>query len=181
VFDGEKEGPYLPADKTNPVNTYGASKLAGEMAIRQIWDRFYIVRTSWLYGKNGRNFVYTILDLANRKNEIRVVEDQIGAPTWTVNLARVLSKVIRTGQFGIYHATDETDGGISWHRFAEEIVKLANLDCRVVPVKSAEFPRPAKRPVNSVLDLKYVKMILNRELPSWKDSIENFLQSQIIE
>jgi dTDP-4-dehydrorhamnose reductase len=181
VFNGEKTGPYTPEDKTDPINTYGASKLAGENAIQQVWDRFYIVRTSWLYGKNGKNFVNTILNLANRQKEIRVVDDQTGSPTWTVSLAHVLSKLIRTGKYGIYHATDETDRGISWHRFAEEIVRVAHLDCRVIPVKSSEFPRPAKRPINSVLDLKYVKMVLNQELPIWKDSVKKFLQYQIIE
>ena len=181
VFDGEKEEPYMPTDITNPINMYGASKLAGENAIRQIWDRFYIIRTSWLYGKNGKNFVHTILDLAKGQNELKVVDDQIGSPTWTVSLARVLSKIVTTGKFGIYHVTDETDGGISWFRFAQEIVKLAHLDCRIIPVKSSEFPRPAKRPLNSFLDLKYVKMILNRELPLWKDSIKIFLQNLVIE
>ena len=175
VFNGEKKGPYAPDDKTDPINTYGASKLAGENAIRRICDRFYIVRTSWLYGKNGKNFVHTILDLAKSQNEINIVDDQIGSPTWTVSLARVLSKIIRTGKFGIYHVTDETDGGISWHRFAEEIVGLAHLDCRVIPVKSSEFPRPAKRPKNSTLDLAAIQSLLGERLPDWKDSLREFI------
>jgi dTDP-4-dehydrorhamnose reductase len=175
VFDGEKEKPYAPADRTGPINTYGASKLAGEDSIQRIWERSTIIRTSWLYGKYGKNFVLTILDLAKDQNEIRVVDDQIGSPTWTVSLARVLSKIIKTGKFGIYHVTDETDGGISWHRFAEEIVKLANLDCRVIPVRSTEFPRMAKRPKNSVLDLTAAKRVLGTEILSWEKSLKVFL------
>lgn len=181
VFDGEKEESYVPADKTDPINTYGHTKLAGENVIQQVLDRFYIIRTSWLYGKNGKNFVNTILDLAKSQNEIKVVDDQIGSPTWTVSLARVLSKIIVTGRYGIYHVTDETGGGISWHRFAEEIVRLMHLECRVAPVKSSEFPRLAIRPKNSVLDLTYVKMILNQELPLWKDSLNTFFQDLMLE
>jgi dTDP-4-dehydrorhamnose reductase len=172
VFNGEKKGPYAPDDQTDPINTYGASKLAGENAIRNIWNRFYIIRTSWLYGKNGKNFVNTIQKLAKDKDEIRVVDDQIGSPTWTVSLARVLSKIIGTRKFGIYHVTDETEGGISWFRFAEEIVGLAHCDCRVIPVKSSEFPSPAK---NSVLDLATAKRVWEEDYPAWKESLQNFL------
>ncbi len=177
VFDGEKEEPYIPMDKTNPINSYGSSKLAGENAIRQIWDRATIIRTSWLYGKNGKNFVNTILDLAKKQNEIRVVDDQSGSPTWTVSLARVLSKLIVTGRYGIYHVTDETNGGISWFRFAEEIVRMAHLDCRVVPVKTSEYPHPAKRPKNSVLDVAATKMILRAEFSSWEKSLKEYLST----
>jgi dTDP-4-dehydrorhamnose reductase len=177
VFNGEKKIPYAPDDKTDPINTYGASKLAGENAIRKTWDRHYIVRTSWLYGKNGKNFVHSILDLAKNQDEIKVVDDQIGSPTWTVSLAHALSKIIMTGKFGIYHVTDETDGGISWHRFAEEIVGFAHLDCRVNPVKSSEFPRPAKRPKNSVLDVAAAKMILGAEFSPWEKSLKEYLST----
>jgi dTDP-4-dehydrorhamnose reductase len=175
VFDGEKEELYVPDDKTDPINKYGASKLAGENAIRQIWDRFYIIRTSWLYGKNGKNFVHTILDLARNQNAIRVVDDQIGSPTWTVSLARALSKIIQTGEFGIYHVTDVTGKGISWYRFAQEILSLAHLENRVIPIKSAEFPQAADRPKYSVLDLKAVQTLLGEKLPDWKDSLRQFI------
>jgi len=174
VFNGEKKGPYAPADKPDPINTYGASKLAGEKAIQQICDRFYIVRTSWLYGKNGKNFVNTILDLAKSQDLIKVVDDQTGSPTWTVSLARVLAKIIRTGKFGIYHVTDETEGGISWYQFAKEIVKLADLKSEVIPIKTEEYPQLAKRPKNSTLELTLVKLVLNEDLPSWGDSLRNF-------
>jgi dTDP-4-dehydrorhamnose reductase len=178
VFNGEKKAPYLPDDKPDPVNAYGASKLAGENAIRKIWDRYYIVRTSWLYGKNGKNFVNTIMDLAKKQGEIKVVDDQIGSPTWTVSLARVLSKIIETGEYGMYHVTDETDGGISRFRFAGEIVRLAHLDCRLLPVKSSDFLRPAKRPKNSVLDLTEAKKATGKEFYSWEKPLKEFF-SQI--
>lgn len=174
VFNGEKEEPYVPEDKTNPVNTYGASKLAGENAILQSVEKFYIIRTSWLYGKNGKNFVKTILDLAKSQNEIKVVDDQIGSPTWTVSLARAMSKLIGTGKYGTYHVTDKTDGGISWYGFAEAIVGLSHLDCRVIPVTSSEFARPAKRPKNSVLDLSKIKLTLNEDAAVWKEALKNF-------
>lgn len=175
VFNGEKKEPYAPDDKTDPVNTYGASKLAGENAIRQIWDRFYIIRTSWMYGKNGKNFVYTILDLAKKKKELKVVDDQIGSPTWTVTLSNVISKLIRTQKYGIYHVTDETAGGISWKKFAEEIVKQSSLSVKVIPIKTEDYPRPAPRPKNSVLDLTMVRLVLDEDLVSWDKSLQNFL------
>jgi dTDP-4-dehydrorhamnose reductase len=176
VFNGEKKGFYTSDDKTEPINVYGASKLAGENAIRKLWDRHYIIRTSWLYGKNGKNFVNTILDLAKKQDEIKVVDDQVGSPTWTVSLSRVMSKIIGTGRYGIFHVTDETDGGISWYRFAQEIMRLARLDCRVVPVRSSEFPRPARRPKNSVLDLSAVKAFFDKEIADWQESLEEFLR-----
>ena len=175
VFDGEKDKPYAPSDRADPINTYGASKLAGEDSIQRIWKRSYIIRTSWLYGVNGKNFVLTILDLAKDQNEIRVVDDQIGSPTWTVSLARILARIVGTGRYGIYHVTDETEGGISWFRFAEEIVKRAHLGCRVIPVRSIEFPRVAKRPKNSVLDLAAAKRVFGIEFPSWEKSLKEFL------
>ena len=175
VFDGEKDKPYAPSDRTDPINIYGASKLAGEDSIQRIWERSYIIRTSWLYGVNGKNFVLTILDLAKDQNEIRVVDDQIGSPTWTVSLARILARIVGTGRYGIYHVTDETEGGISWFRFAEEIVKRAHLGCLVIPVRSIEFPRVAKRPKNSVLDLAAAKRVFGIEFPSWEKSLKEFL------
>ncbi len=180
VFDGTKDGAYTPDDPPNPINTYGKSKLAGEKYIQEIMKKFYIIRSSWLYGKYGKNFVYTVLELAKKQKELRIVDDQFGSPTWTVTLARAITDIIETKKYGIYHVTDETDGGISWRRFAEEIVRPAHLDCHVVPVQSSEFPRPAKRPKNSVLDLLFVKKIFNKELPVWKDSLNTFLHSLIL-
>lgn len=175
VFDGEKKGPYSPFDAASSMNVYGLSKLAGEKFIQWIWNRFYIIRTSWLYGKNGKNFVYTTLKLAENQKELRIVDDQTGSPTWTVSLSQIISKLIETKKHGIYHVTDETKNGISWYQFAQEIIKLSGYKLKVIPVKSEEFEQPAKRPRNSVLDLTMTKLVLGEDLPSWKKSLEKFL------
>lgn len=175
VFDGKKEGPYMPDDPPNPINAYGKSKLAGEKHIQEIMEKFYIVRTSWLYGKHGKNFVYTVLNLAQKQDKLRIVDDQIGSPTWTVTLARVIASLIRTKKYGLYHATDETEGGISWFDFAREIVKIAGLNVKIMPIGSEGFPQKANRPKNSVLDLQNLISILGEELPLWSISLNNFL------
>jgi dTDP-4-dehydrorhamnose reductase len=175
VFDGHKSGAYTPFDNTNPINVYGESKLAGEKYIQWIMDRFYIIRTSWLYGKAGNNFVDTMLRLAEEKTEIRVVKDQTGSPTSTVSLSNAVAKLISSGAFGIHHFTDKTDGGISWFDFAEEIIRAAGLKTRVIPVATAEFPRLAKRPQNSVLDTSLFPMVTGRAARDWKEALKDYL------
>ena len=175
VFDGTKKGPYLPDDLPHPINTYGRSKLAGENHVREILNKFYIVRTSWLYGKHGKNFVYTILDLAKKKKELRVVDDQVGSPTWTVTLCRAIEKLIATKKYGVYHATDRTENGISWYEFAREIVRLSGFKTGVIPRKAKEIPHPAQRPKNSLLDTTTVEFVVGENLPPWKNSLEKFL------
>jgi dTDP-4-dehydrorhamnose reductase len=177
VFDGTKDGAYTPDDPPNPINTYGKSKLAGEKYIQEIMKKFYIIRSSWLYGKYGKNFVYKVLDLAKKQRELRVVDDQIGSPTWAVTLARMIMDIVETKKYGIYHVTDKTKNGISWYEFAEEIVKRNGLDIKVIPITTEEFPLPAKRPKNSVLDLTMVKSLLNESLPSWKKSLRRFFKA----
>ena len=176
VFDGEKECPYTPFDNTNPINTYGESKLAGEKYIQWIMNAFYIVRTSWLYGKGGNNFVSTILRLAQEKPEIRVVHDQKGSPTSTVTLAHGIRDLIRTGAYGIYHYTDETAGGISWFEFAGEIIRASGYAPQIVPVTTEEFPRPAKRPRTSVLDTSLFSAVSGHSPKNWKDALRNYLR-----
>jgi dTDP-4-dehydrorhamnose reductase len=175
VFDGTKDGAYTPDDPPNPINTYGQSKLAGENYIRQIWSKFYIIRTSWLYGKYGKNFVYSILRLAKEKKELKVVDDQMGSPTWTVTLSNVIIKLIQTKKYGVYHATDRTGNGISWYEFAQKIVELAQLDSEVIPTTTAEFPRSASRPKNSILDLILLESTLKLNFPHWDESLGKFL------
>lgn len=177
VFDGTKKGPYTPDDHPNPINAYGRSKLAGEESIREIMKKYYIIRTSWLYGKYGKNFVTTVLDLAKRQGDLRIVSDQIGSPTWTVTLARVISVIIGTEKYGMYHVTDRTGGGISWYEFAREIVRLFGMKADVVPVKAGDLGSLAKRPRNSVLDLIATESILNVEMPYWKESLRGFFQT----
>jgi dTDP-4-dehydrorhamnose reductase len=177
VFDGTKGSPYTPDDIPNPINTYGRSKLAGEEHVQKILNKFYIVRTSWLYGKHGKNFVSTILNLAKKQKVLRVVDDQRGSPTWTVTLAQAIAVLIQTQKYGIYHITDKTENGISWYQFAVEIVRLSGHKAGILPVKTVEFPQPARRPKYSVLDLTRTVSILNHGLPSWEDSLKQFINN----
>ncbi len=147
VFDGKKDGEYEEDDFTGPINVYGKSKLRGEQYLS---GKYYLIRTSWLYGKNGHNFVDTMLELAGKYDEIRVVNDQIGKPTWTLDLAEATAKLLSDmPPYGAYHLANE--GALSWHDFTREIFQIAGLDVKVTPVATGEFPRPAKRPMNSAL------------------------------
>ncbi|MBM4136358.1 MAG: dTDP-4-dehydrorhamnose reductase [Nitrospira sp.] len=175
VFDGENDNPYTPFDNTNPINVYGKSKLAGEKYIQWILDKFYIIRTSWLYSIRGNNFVLTILRLSKERPVIRIVNDQIGAPTSTMQLSEGIRKLIESGAYGIYHLTDETDGGISWFDFAKEIVRVSGLKTEVIPVTTDEFPRPAKRPKYSVLDMEITRLTLGFKPVHWKVALGSSL------
>lgn len=175
VFDGEKGKPYIPFDNTNPINSYGESKLAGEKYIQWISDKFYILRTSWLYGKGGKNFVSTILRLSNEKPEIKVVNDQTGSPTSAVSLSHAISNLISSGAYGIYHFTDDSAGGISWYDFAKEILMIAGSKTEVVPTTTDEFPRPAKRPRHAVLDTLSFRITTGHNPPDWKEALKKHL------
>lgn len=176
VFDGSKNRPYTPFDNTNPLNTYGESKLAGERYIEWIANRFYIIRTSWLYGEGGNNFVYTILRLAKERRELRVVNDQIGSPTCTLSLSEAIRRLIVTGAYGIYHFTDDSEGGISWFDFAREIVRAKSLEVDVLPIRTEEFPLPAKRPPYSVLDTEAFTIVTGYRPLNWREVLGNFLK-----
>jgi dTDP-4-dehydrorhamnose reductase len=175
VFNGENDTAYTPFDNTEPINTYGKSKLAGERFIQWIMNAFYIIRTSWLYGRRGNSFVSAIMRIAKEQREIRVVHDQRGSPTSTVTLSRAIQRLIETGAYGIYHVTDLSGGGISWHEFAEEIVKVSGLTTRVIPITTEEFPRPAKRPKYSVLDVSIFSLVTGDSLPDWKKALSDYL------
>ena len=149
VFDGTKDGKYLPTDKTNPINYYGETKLKGEEAVKQL-EKYYIVRTSWLYGHHGKNFVETMISLAD-KPELKVVDDQKGCPTWTVELSNgILDLIDEEAPYGIYHICGSNQ--TTWYEFAKEIFNLSGLKVNLKPCTTDEFPRPAKRPKNSVMD-----------------------------
>ncbi len=150
VFDGTKEGAYLPTDETCPISVYGKTKLQGEQAVQKYCNKFYITRTSWLYGLHGKNFVETMLSLAD-KPELKVVDDQVGCPTWTQELADGITKLLTTKvPYGIYHVCGS--GKTSWYNFAKEIFELAGKKVNLKPCTTAEYPTPAKRPANSVMD-----------------------------
>ena len=176
VFPGTASEPYRPGSVSEPVNAYGRSKLAGEQAAAGA-RRSLVVRTSWLYGEGGTNFVDTIRRLASEKEVLRVVDDQVGRPTSTVSLARILSELMEAGATGIFHATD---GGppVSWWGFAREIVAQESLPVEVVPVPSSEFPRPAPRPAYSVLDCSATEAACGRVLPDWRETLASYLERQ---
>lgn len=167
VFDGTKTTPYRPLDPPNPINWYGYTKYAGEKFVEWHCSRFYIVRTSWLYGKYGKNFVTTILKLAKEKEYLEVVDDQIGSPTHTKSLSRAIANLILAQNYGVHHYTDLTQNGISRFQFAQRVLKEANLERSIKPIKSFNLQSQAHRPQYSVLELS---------LPSvpWEKELEDF-------
>ncbi len=178
VFDGKK--PMFDSfDHAAPLNVYGKSKLAGEMFIHWAMSKFYIVRTSWLYGKHGNNFVEKILAQAARSNELKVVHDQKGAPTWTESLAVALRQLVSTGAYGVYHFTDDAGAGISWYEFAVEILHQTGLERQLKPVATWEFPVKAVRPAISTLDCGLME-ILGIRRRSWKESLAGYMEGRSI-
>jgi len=173
VFGGDGKIPYEVHDEKKPVNVYGRSKLLGEDAVSAIVDKHFIVRTSWVFGINGKNFVKTMLKLAETKKILTVVNDQIGSPTYTVDLAKLLADMIPTDKFGTYHATNE--GFCSWAEFAREIFKLADLDVEVEGIPTVEYPTPARRPFNSRLSKKSLDDAGFNRLPDWQDALRRYL------
>lgn len=172
VFDGEKKEAYLPEDKTNPINVYGKSKLKGEIAVQKYCKRYYIVRTSWLFGHYGKNFVETMLSLAE-KPELKVVNDQLGCPTWTVDLSEAIADLLEEQpEYGIYHICGSSK--TSWYDFAKEIFSQHGLKVNLKPCSTEEFSRPAKRPTNSVLEN-------NGVCRNWKLALKEYLELRIEE
>lgn len=175
VFDGTKKTPYFEDDETNPINEYGLSKLKGEIAIKDSGASYIILRTSWLYGKNGNNFVNTILKLADNQKTIEVVNDQLGCPTYTKDVAYAISEIIvkDNSKNEVYHLTNS--GSASWYEFALEIVRVfKRTNCEILPVSSDRFVRPAKRPFYSILDNSKAKEDYNIELRHWKDALKKY-------
>ncbi len=174
VFDGYACRPYLEFDSPNPINIYGKSKLAGEKYVASFSNKYFIVRTSWLYGKQGNNFVKTMLNLAKQKDELTVVDDQLGTPTFTKDLAQFIAVLIETELYGIYHASNT--GACSWFDFAKLIFKLAGLNqIKIKPVSTAELNRPASRPAYSVLDNYCLRLEGLPGLRPWEDALQEFI------
>ncbi len=166
VFNGENTVPYLPTDKADPVNNYGLTKWEGEEAVRKYCEKYFITRTSWLYGIHGRNFVETMISLAD-KPELKVVDDQTGCPTWTVELANGIVKLLAADNFGTYHVCGS--GVTTWYGFAKEIFEFAGLDVNLKPCATNEFPRPAKRPHYSVMQNGGI-------CRDWKDALNDYME-----
>jgi len=173
VFDGEGAEPWKPENACRPVNYYGETKRSGELAVMRLLDKFFIVRISWAFGKNGGNFVKTMLRLAKEKGSVSVVSDQFGAPTYTKDLSVLLADMIVSEKYGIYHAPN--DGVCSWYEFALEIFKLSGLNIPVIPVTSEQYKSKAKRPKNSRLDKSKLRENGFDPLPDWKDALARFL------
>lgn len=178
VFGAEGDRPMDIYDAKNPLNVYGETKLSGENSTRILCPRSFIVRTSWVFGINGSNFVKTMLRLGREKEELRVVRDQVGSPTYTADLAPLLCDMALTERFGTYHATNE--GYCSWYDFASEIMRIRRLPAKVIPVSTAEYPNAATRPLNSRLSKKSLDEAGFLRLPHWRDALQRYLSELAI-
>lgn len=173
VFPGDGERPWEPEDTTDPLNLYGKSKLLGEEAVRAATDHYFIVRISWAFGLNGKNFVKTMLRLGAERETLTVVNDQFGSPTYTKDLSVLLADMIVTEKYGTYHATNE--GVCSWYEFASAIIAEAGLSAKVLPVSSDQYPSRAKRPANSRMSKEKLTENGFRRLPTWQDALRRYL------
>lgn len=191
VFDGIKPGPYAEEDEPNPLNVYGKTKLAGERAIQSTWEKHLVFRTSWVYGTRGKNFLLTILRLAKERDEIRVVDDQVGAPTWCGTIAEKTAAALATLHrdfpkseeerlFGLYHLA--ASGCTSWYGFARSILEHSDETERhavkVIPIPSSDYPTPARRPRNSRLNCRKAEKLLGLQLPAWDTDLSTALRAR---
>ena len=174
VFDGSATEPIREDGEIGPISVYGKSKLEGEEAIQEILDKYFIVRTAWLYGINGRNFPWTMLELAQNHSEITVVYDEVGSPTYTADLAEGISRLIETDYYGIYHLTNS--GSCSWCEFARYIFEVSGKDVKVIPVTASEFARPAPRPSYSVLENRNWIEKGFEPLRDYQDAIKEYIE-----
>lgn len=175
VFDGQGTRPWEPDDERNPLSVYGQTKYEGELAVQNMLDKYFIVRITWTFGVNGKNFVKTMLRLAETNSRITVVNDQYGSPTATADLAVLLSDMIATEKYGVYHATNE--GICTWYEFTCEIFRQAGIDVEVVPVTTAEYNAKAKRPANSRMSKDKLEANGFKRLPPWQDALARYLTS----
>ena len=179
VFNGQGETPWQPDCKDYaPLNFYGQTKLEGELAVSSRLEKYFIVRIAWVFGKNGKNFIKTLLKLGDTHDTLRVVNDQIGTPTYTLDLSRLLVDMIETDKYGYYHATNE-GGYISWYDFACAIFKTAGMNVNVLPVTTAGYGESkAKRPFNSRLDKSKLTDSGFQPLPDWQDALERYMENE---
>ncbi|AUO06980.1 dTDP-4-dehydrorhamnose reductase [Paenibacillus jamilae] len=183
VFDGTAEQPYHEYDNTNPQSIYGKSKRAGEVLTETLSSRYFIVRTSWVYGLYGNNFVKTMLKLGQEKSQLQVVNDQKGSPTYTVDLARFLAELIQTEKYGVYHASNS--GSCTWYEFTQAIFQDAieflgtKIRATLEPCSTEQFPRPAARPRNSVMEHIAIRTNGLRDLRDWREALRDFLKEYI--
>lgn len=178
VFDGTKEGMYEVDDKPNPLSVYGKTKYQGEEAVRE-YENHFIVRISWVFGINGKNFIRTMLKLSESRDELNVVADQVGSPTYTVDLAKLLVDMVSTEKYGTYHANNE--GFCSWAEFAKYIFESSNIDMKVNPIPTKDYPQKATRPLNSKLSKKSLDDAGFNRLPNWMDAVNRYKEELINE
>lgn len=174
VFSGQGERPWEPEDEKDPQSVYGQTKYEGELAVQKLLDKYFIVRIAWVFGINGKNFVKTMLKLAEDHDTIRVVNDQFGSPTYTYDLARLLVDMVLTEKYGVYHATNE--GICSWYDFACAIFREAGVSVNVVPVTTEEYGAKAKRPANSRMNKDKLTENGFERLPSWQDALHRYVK-----
>jgi dTDP-4-dehydrorhamnose reductase len=174
VFDGTGTEPYNEFSPTSPLGIYGKSKLAGERFVRDLHSKFFIVRTSWVYGKYGDNFVKTMLKLGEEREELSVVSDQIGCPTYTRDLANCMLELVQSERYGVYHVSNS--GKCSWYEFAKAIFEEAGINVKVNACSTSEFPRPAARPANSVFDHMSLRIEGFKEMRPWKEGLAAFIE-----
>ena len=173
VFDGEGTRAWEPDDERHPLNVYGQTKYEGELAVQNTLEKYFIVRISWVFGVNGKNFIKTMLNLGKTHDHLTVVNDQFGSPTYTYDLARLLVDMVLTDKYGIYHATNE--GICNWYEFACEIFRKAGMNVDVATVPASEYPTKAKRPENSRMSKEKLTENGFERLPSWQDALERYL------
>lgn len=173
VFNGSGDAPVEVDEPISPLNIYGQSKYMGELAVRNTLSKYFIIRTSWIFGINGKNFVKTMLRLGKEKKQIEVVCDQIGSPTYSADLAQLLCNMIQTEQYGVYHATNE--GFCSWYEFAKEIMRVAMLPCEVIPVTTSDYGSTTERPMNSRLSKAKLDQKGFARLPDWHIALANYI------
>lgn len=175
IFDGNKSSPYEEDDIANPINIYGKTKYEGELYVKDILDKYFIVRISWVFGKNGNNFVKSMLKLSKEKKELSIVDDQIGSPTYTKDLAPLLIDMIESDKYGVYHATNE--GFCSWYEFAKETFRYTNLNISLNPIKTSQYPTKAKRPLNSKLSKSRLSKSGFKPLRHWKEALHDYVDT----
>lgn len=175
IFDGQGENFWKEDDPKKPLNVYGQTKYEGELAVQELAEKYFILRISWVFGVNGNNFIKTMLRVGPQRGEVGVVADQIGSPTYTYDLAKLVIDMIQTDKYGAYHVTNE--GICSWYEFACEIFKQAGLDVKVNPLTTAEYPAKAARPFNSRMSKDKLINAGFDMLPSWQDALERYLRT----
>ncbi len=176
IFDGTKGEPYDEWDAANPQSVYGKTKYAGEFYVRSLCSKHFIVRVSWLCGHGAANFVETILKLSKEREELRVVNDQHGSPTFVRDVAPEILRLCESGMFGTYHITNQ--GYTTWFEFAKKIVELSGSKCKVSPCSTAEFPRPAPRPQNSRLSPRLYELAISNRMPTWEEGLARYLEQR---